>query len=117
MMDFKQNAMGKMLDRGEHKSIEELAGSAEALKNLQKRTEERFEKEARTMKTPIVIYHKNCVDGFSAAWVFHNAQDKMEQTFEFYAANYGDPIPDVEDRHVYLVDFSFKKDAAGLLSQ
>ena len=59
---------------------------------------------------PIVIYHANCADGFSAAWVFHKVQDIVEQTFDFHAGKYNDPPPDVDDRIVYLVDFSYKPD-------
>ena len=81
MNDFKPNALGKLLDRGTHMSIEEMARSAESRKKMQALSEQ-FEKEAKTMKTPLVIYHKNCCDGFSAAWCFHNAQEKMQQNFD-----------------------------------
>lgn len=60
-------------------------------------------------KDPLVIYHGNCADGFSAAWVFHHVQDKIEQAFDFHAGVYNEPPPDVSDRVVYLVDFSYKR--------
>lgn len=61
-------------------------------------------------KNPIVIYHANCADGFSAAWVFYKMSKIHEVDFEFYAGVYGKPPPDVTDRIVYLVDFSYKRD-------
>lgn len=61
-------------------------------------------------KNPLVIYHGNCADGFSAAWVFHHMQDKIETAFDFHAGVYGKTPPDCSDRIVYLVDFSYKKE-------
>lgn len=58
---------------------------------------------------PLVIYHGNCADGFSAAWVFHHLSvfDPHKQ-FEFHAGVYNDPLPDgIDGRKVYLVDFSY----------
>jgi len=57
---------------------------------------------------PLVIYHGKCADGFSAAWCFHHVQQYWEMTFDFHAGIYNDPPPDVTDRVVYLVDFSYK---------
>jgi len=61
-------------------------------------------------KNPLVIYHGNCADGFSAAWCFYNAQEMLQTTFDFHAGVYSDAPPDVADRIVYLVDFSYKKE-------
>lgn len=66
--------------------------------------------ELRQRKNPLVIYHANCADGFSAAWVFHKVSPLIEQEFDFHAGKYNDPPPDVADRIVYLVDFSYKPD-------
>lgn len=63
----------------------------------------------QALKNPLVIYHGNCADGFSAAWVFHFLQDKIEQKFDFHPGVYGEDPPDVSDRHVFLVDFSYKR--------
>ena len=57
---------------------------------------------------PLVIYHAKCADGFSAAWVFHHIQDKIETAFDFHPGIYNEDPPDVSDRIVYLVDFSYK---------
>lgn len=55
----------------------------------------------------LVIYHAKCADGFSAAWVFHHV-DKFG--FDFHPGVYNEDPPDVSDRIVYLVDFSYKRD-------
>lgn len=65
---------------------------------------------ATEYKHPLVIYHGNCADGFSAAWCFFNAQEKMDETFEFFAGTYGKPAPDCTGRVVHLVDFSYPID-------
>ena len=59
---------------------------------------------------PIVLYHANCLDGFGAAFAaFLKFRDGDEINCDFFAASYGDDMPDCEDRHVYLLDFSFKR--------
>ncbi len=55
------------------------------------------------MTTPLVIYHANCWDGFCAAWVARRALGEIEAV----PANYGTEPPDVTDRVVYLLDFSY----------
>jgi len=62
------------------------------------------------VKNPLVIYHANCADGFSAAWCFYKAQEDWGVDFDFHPGVYNDPPPDVTDRVVYLVDFSYKRD-------
>lgn len=59
-------------------------------------------------KRPLVIYHGNCADGFSAAWCFWH---KYGQACEFLAGVYQQEPPDVTGRAVYLVDFSYKRPA------
>lgn len=61
---------------------------------------------------PLVIYHHNCADGFSAAWVFHHHHKRtvVGQPYpEFVPGRYGYAPPDVTGRHVFLVDFSYKR--------
>jgi len=55
---------------------------------------------------PIVIYHKNCVDGFGAAWCFWR---RYKDNLEYFGGEYGKPPPDVTGREVYLLDFSYKR--------
>lgn len=57
--------------------------------------------------TPLCIYHANCTDGFTAAWVvwkhFHRMVDCIP-------ASYGSTPPDVSGRDVIIVDFSYPRD-------
>lgn len=55
---------------------------------------------------PLCIYHGNCADGFTAAWVANQA---FGGEIELYAGTYQADPPDVTDRDVYLVDFSYKR--------
>ncbi|MFW6089537.1 MAG: DHHA1 domain-containing protein [Gemmatimonadota bacterium] len=51
----------------------------------------------------VVIYHAGCADGFTAAWVARKAYPEAD----FVPAKYGDEPPDVERRHVFVLDFSY----------
>lgn len=59
---------------------------------------------------PLVIYHGNCMDGFTAAW----ACWLKHPDWEYYAATHGEPPPEMlfdpnrERRDVYILDFSYK---------
>lgn len=57
--------------------------------------------------TTLVIYHAGCWDGFCAAWLLHRAFPGAE----FHAAHYGTEPPDVAGKDVFVVDFSYKRDA------
>lgn len=60
------------------------------------------------MEKLLCIYHGNCADGFTAAWAVRKALG--EANVDFHAASYGDPVrPDVTNRNVLLVDFSYKR--------
>jgi hypothetical protein len=54
---------------------------------------------------PLVIYHGNCQDGFTAAW----ACWLKHPDWEYYPAKHGDPPPDVTGKVVYMLDFSYKR--------
>ena len=54
---------------------------------------------------PICIYHGKCADGFTSAWALWRAIPDAE----FHAGIYGESPPDVTDREVILVDFSYKR--------
>lgn len=54
----------------------------------------------------LVIYHKNCNDGFCAAWLLH----KIYPTATFHPSNYGDPVPDCTGQDVIIADFSYPRD-------
>lgn len=70
----------------------------------------RLETDTKTkteMKSPYVIYHSNCSDGFCAAYLFKQAYPNAE----FIAASYGDDPPPLEPgRPVYIVDFSYDRE-------
>ena len=55
---------------------------------------------------PLVIYHGNCADGFSAAWCFWR---KYGTGADYVAGVYQQDPPDVAGRDVFLVDFSYKR--------
>lgn len=64
----------------------------------------------------LVIYHKNCTDGFGAAWAmydfFENVQGKVYDSISYMSADYGDEPPDnIENMCVYIVDFSYSRNA------
>jgi uncharacterized protein len=60
------------------------------------------------MKKRMVIYHANCRDGFTAAWVAWRLY--KDGHTEYLPAQYGDAPPDVTDREVLIVDFSYPRD-------
>lgn len=51
---------------------------------------------------PLVIYHANCADGFTAAWAVRHAME-----CEFHPAVHGAEPPEVKGRDLILVDFSY----------
>lgn len=54
----------------------------------------------------LVLYHGNCNDGFCAAygaWLYFG--DKAS----YVPMDYGQPVPEVTGRNVFIVDFSFKR--------
>lgn len=59
------------------------------------------------MTKKLCIYHGNCSDGFTAAWVVKYALEDPE--VEFHAGFYQTPPPDVAGKIVYIVDFSYKR--------
>lgn len=64
------------------------------------------ERKGKKMRNTICIYHGNCADGFTAAWVVRKA---LGDGVEFYAGVYQQDPPDVTDKNVILVDFSYKR--------
>lgn len=58
------------------------------------------------MTKPLCIYHGNCADGFTSAWVVYT---KFGTQVDFHPGVYGVEPPDVVGRDVLLVDFSYKR--------
>jgi len=61
---------------------------------------------------PLVIYHGDCADGFAAAWCFWR---HFGDSVEYIKGVYQGRVPDVLDRDVYLVDFSYKYDTMKMI--
>lgn len=59
------------------------------------------------MTKPLVIYHGNCPDGFTAAWVTARAVGDVE----LFVGAYGEPPPLelARGREAYVVDFSYPR--------
>lgn len=66
------------------------------------------------MSKPVVIYHKDCIDGMTAAWCFWK---QYGDTYEYYPGVYNEPPPDIFNRDVYMVDFSYKREIMQVLLQ
>ena len=62
----------------------------------------------------LIIYHKNCTDGFGAAWVlydyFCNHNHGTYESISFMEADYGNKPPEVDNMDVYIVDFSYNRE-------
>jgi len=61
-----------------------------------------------TLGHPLCIYHSDCLDGFSGAWVVNEAH--ALGGLDLYPGVHQQPPPEVRGREVILVDFSFKRD-------
>jgi oligoribonuclease NrnB/cAMP/cGMP phosphodiesterase (DHH superfamily) len=61
------------------------------------------------MKKDLVIYHDNCVDGFTSAWA---AWLDLKERADYKACKYGDVIKVEQHEYdtLYIVDFSFPRD-------
>lgn len=63
---------------------------------------------------PLFIYHGDCFDGFTSAWIFSKVFPKAE----FYPAKYGNvPLLTLyADRTVWVVDFSFPEEIMQIIA-
>ncbi len=61
------------------------------------------------MMPVICIYHKDCTDGFGAAYAVYQAFKGLPIKPEFYAGVYNNAPPNVAGKHVIMVDFSYSK--------
>ena len=55
----------------------------------------------------LVIYHKDCTDGFGAAY---SAWKLLGSKAQYHAAKHGETPPDVSDKTVAILDFSYSND-------
>ena len=61
---------------------------------------------------PLVLYHNNCADGFTAAWCAANSLAECE----LYGATHGNNPPSLRGRLVYMLDFSYKQPTMDILA-
>lgn len=56
-----------------------------------------------------ILYHAHCVDGFTAAWIAHNALAVEGLDIDMVPVSYGKPMPISPEKysHIYIVDFSY----------
>ena len=67
------------------------------------------------MRPPLVLYHDNCPDGFTAAWA---AWCYFGDSAEYRGVVYGQAPPeDVDGREIVLVDFTFPRHVLNAISQ
>jgi len=74
------------------------------------------------MSHPItIIYHANCPDGFGAAlsaWLYLKQQaDYNKNNITFYQGKHGSSPPDCSNHIVYILDFSYRRQAMQQLCQ
>jgi oligoribonuclease NrnB/cAMP/cGMP phosphodiesterase (DHH superfamily) len=61
----------------------------------------------------VVIYHQNCVDGFTSAWAFHRLKEKdYVDGVTYIPASYGQDFPSFPDGScdLFILDFSYKRE-------
>lgn len=74
------------------------------------------------MVNVLCIYHGNCADGFTGAWVVRKflSEDNPDAIVEYYPGFYGKPAPTNEyiaGRVVIMVDFSYPREAIIKMSE
>lgn len=63
-----------------------------------------------TNPSPLCIYHHGCADGVAAAWAVLEYYREEDIEVDLHPGIYGEATPDVTDRDVIIVDFSYKRD-------
>ena len=58
---------------------------------------------------PLIIYHADCADGFTASWVAQRAFARRGVEVDLHRGVYGETPPDCTGREVYLLDFSYRR--------
>lgn len=67
------------------------------------------------MKNIYILYHKNCTDGFGAAYA---AWKKFKNKAKYFEVNYEEPIPEIEKNStVYVLDFCLTEEITEKIKQ
>lgn len=74
--------------------------------NEQEVMDQEYMESVVSKEIPLIIYHASCMDGLGALW----AAKQWLLDIEPYAASYGKAPPDVTDRVVYILDFSYPRE-------
>lgn len=61
------------------------------------------------MAETVCIFHGNCADGFTAAWVVRRYFQRFEHDVSFVPGFFGKPPPDVVNKDVIITDFSYPR--------
>src|SRR5271169_5753810 len=56
-------------------------------------------------RKPLVIYHADCIDGLTAAWVARRSLHDAD----LHPASHGSSPPDMTGRDVYMLDFAYPR--------
>jgi hypothetical protein len=59
------------------------------------------------LRDTVVLYHRGCNDGIASAWV---AYGHLGESADYIAWQYGDAMPNLKGKKVFLVDLSFTKE-------
>ena len=59
------------------------------------------------MKNIVILYHKNCPDGFSGAWA---AWKKFGKKADYFGVEYQQPpLRGLKNKEIYIIDFCYQK--------
>lgn len=61
----------------------------------------------------LIIYHANCTDGWTAAWI---ALKALGHQADLHPGFYGDKPPKILGRHIYILDFSYPREVMDTLA-
>jgi hypothetical protein len=59
------------------------------------------------LRDTVVLYHRGCNDGIASAWV---AYGHLGEDADYIAWQYGDALPNLKNKKVFLVDLSFTEE-------
>lgn len=66
------------------------------------------------MKDIVILYHKNCLDGLGGAYA---AWKKFGASADYIPVYHGGPVPELKEKEVYIIDFSYPDDTLPTLEK